>query len=222
MENETLLQQNTDSAVTEDNSLFKKVLKTVKTRKFLIIAVIIVAVMAFWFFFKGIFIAASVDGSFISRLSIIKELEKQSGQRAIDALITNKLIEREVKVKGISVPEDEVDQEIQKISTQVASQGGTLADALARQGMTEETLRKQILVQKQIEKLLADKIAVTDEEVAKYITDNKVPLPKGKDERALLNGQIKNQLKNEKLNQEANLLIAGLKSKAKIKYYVDY
>ena len=222
MEKETLLQQNTDSAVTEDNGLLKKVLKIVKTRKFLIIVVIVAAVAAFWFFFKGILIAASVDGSFISRLSIIKELEKQSGQRAIDSLITNKLIEHEVKAKGISVSEDEVDQEIQVISTRVASQGGTLADALARQGMTEETLRKQILVQKQVEKLLADKIAVTDEEVAKYIKDNKVPLPKSKDERTAFNEQIKNQLKNEKLNQEANLLIAGLKSKATIKYYVEY
>jgi len=211
-----------DSGSVENNGLFKKVLNRVRTRKFLITAIVIAAVAAALFFFKGIFIAASVDGSFISRLSIIKELEKQSGQRAVDSLITNKLIEHEVEAQGISVSEDEIDQEIQRISAQVTSQGGTLADALAGQGMTEEMLRKQILIRKQVEKLLADKIAVTDEEVAAYIKDNKVPLPKLKDERTALNDQIKNQFKNEKLNQEANLLITALKSKANIKYYVEY
>ncbi|MDP3697152.1 MAG: SurA N-terminal domain-containing protein [Candidatus Taylorbacteria bacterium] len=222
MENEILSQQDTESNSAENSGLLKKILNKIKTRKFLIIVIIVGAVVTVLFFFKGIFIAASVDGSFISRLSIIKELERQSGQRAVDSLITNKLIENEVKTKGISVSEDEVDQEIQKITVQVSSQGGTLAATLAMQGMTEEILRKQILIQKQVEKLLADKIAVTDEEVVEYIKDNKVPLPKGKDERTVLDEQIKNQLKNEKLNQEANLLIAGLKSKAKIKYYVDY
>jgi hypothetical protein len=86
--------------------------------------------------------------------------------------------------------------------------------------MTEESLRNQIRIQKQVEKLLADKLTVSDEEVEKYITDNKVTIPEGKE--AETKEQIKTQLSGDKLNQEADALITNLKSSAKIKYYVNY
>ena len=222
MENQTTSQQNTGSNNTGSSSLFKKIFNKVKTRKFIIIIISVVGAAAALFFLKGIFIAASVDGSFISRLSIIRELEKQSGKNALDAIITKKLIENEARVQEVLVSSDEIDQEIKKIEAQVAGQGGTLKDALTMRGMTEAVLRDQIRIQKQLEKMLVDKIAVADEEVQKSITDNKIPLPKDKDQQAVLKGQIKDQLKNQKLNQEASLFIANLKNKAKIKYYVNY
>ena len=71
-----------------------------------------------------------------------------------------------------------------------------------------------------IEKLLTDKINVTDEEVLQYIEDNKVSIPKGQE--ATLTDQIKSEIRNQKLNTEAQALITNLKSKAKIQRFVDY
>ena len=116
--------------------------------------------------------------------------------------------------------EDELNAELKKIEDQVTAQGGTLADALAQQGLTEEVLRKQVRLQIKVEKLLADKIAVTNEEVETFITENKLPLPTTDAEAA--REMVRDQLKDQKMQQGAQALVEGLRSSAKIKYYTNY
>lgn len=135
-------------------------------------------------------------------------------------MITEKLIQNEAKARNILVSADEINEKIKQIENQVTSQGNTLEKALALEKMSMDDLKRQITIQKDVEKLLADKINVTDEEVTKYITDNKITVPK--EQEASLIEQIKNQLKGQKLNSEAKTLIDGLKAKAKIRYFVNY
>ncbi len=180
----------------------------------------VILVLVVLFFAKGIFVAATVNGSPISRLSVISELEKRGGKSALDALISEKLIENEAAKKGVAVTDVEVDEEMEKIEAQITAQGSAFEEALAQQGLTEELLKEEIRIQQLMQKLLADKIAVTNEEVEKYITDNKVTLPKGEEQTA--REQIMEQLKDQKLNQEAQLFITNFRNSAKIKYYVNY
>ena len=183
------------------------------------IAVILIVVALF--FAKGIFVAATVNGSPISRLSVIQELEKQGGKQTLEAIIDKKLIETELSKQKVTATKDEVDAEIDKIKAQVTAQGGTLEMALAQQGMTEEKLREQITIQKKLEKLLADKVAVTEAEIDTYIKDSKATPPKDvkmEDFRK----QIGEQLKGQKFQQEAQKWVSDLTTSAKIKYYVNY
>ncbi len=183
------------------------------------IAVILIVVALF--FAKGIFVAATVNGSPISRLSVIQELEKQGGKQTLEAIIDKKLIETELSKQKVTATKDEVDAEIDKIKAQVTAQGGTLEMALAQQGMTEENLREQITIQKKLEKLLADKVAVTEAEIDTYIKDSKATPPKDvkmEDFRK----QIGEQLKGQKFQQEAQKWVSDLTASAKIKYYVTY
>lgn len=189
-----------------------------KKTKIILAAVLVLVGAAFYF--RGLVFAASVNGSFISRVSVIKELEKQGGKSVLDSLITQKLVENEISKQKITVSQDEISQEIKKIEQQVTSQGGTLKEVLSSRGMTESDLQKQIILQKQMEKLLADKATVTDEEVEKYIKDNKVTIPAGQE--AQTKDQIKNSLRGQKLSQAADAFISELKSKASINYYVNY
>ena len=62
--------------------------------------------------------------------------------------------------------------------------------------------KKQVIFQKEVEKLLGDKINVTDEEIEQYIKDNKISIPSGQE--ATARSQIKNNLRNQKLNTEAD------------------
>lgn len=205
----------------ENASVQKAETKTIKINvKTAVIIGGIVAVLLMGFFARGLVIAATVNGSPISRLSVIEELEKQGGKSALDSLITQKLIENEAKKQNIAVSEEELNAEMQKIETQVTAQGGTLEQALAQQGMTVESLRNQVRVQQQMQKLLGDAVTVTDEEVQKYITDSKVTIPAG--EEAAAKEQIRDQIRDQKLNQEAQVFITNLRNDAKIKYYVNY
>ena len=197
---------------------FKKSIQ-INTRTAIIIAiVIIIGVLAY--IYKGVFIAATVDGSPIMRLTIIQKLEKTSGKNLLDSLINEKLIQNEVRAKNIIVSDDEINSQTKTIESQIATQGGTLDAALAEAGMSMDDLKKQIMAQKEIEKLLADKINVTDEEVAQYIRDNKVSIPQGQE--ATIVDQIKSEMRNQKISTEAQTLITNLKSKAKIQRFVNY
>ena len=185
------------------------------------IGLAVILVVAALFFAKGIFVAATVNGSPISRLLVIQELEKQGGKQALEDIIDKKLIETELNKQKVTVNKEEVDAEIEKIKTQVASQGGTLEMALAKQGMTEEKLREQITIQKKLEKLLADKVVVTETEIDTYIKDSKATPPKDvkmEDFRK----QVGDQLKQQKFQQEAQKWVSDLTASAKIKYYVNY
>jgi len=186
----------------------------------IIILIIIIAIGALVYVNKGLFIAATVNGSPISRLTIIQKLEKASGKSLLDSLITEKLIQDEASAKKFVISNEEINGEIKKIEDQVTAQGGTLDAALAAQGMSMDDLKTRIILQKEMEKLLADKINVTDAEVAQYITDNKVSVPSGQE--AAINDQIRSELSSQKLNNEAQALITDLKSKAKIQYFVNY
>lgn len=187
----------------------------------LLVAIIGVALSAlFYFKFKGVVVAATVNGSPITRLSIVQELEKQGGKSVLESVITEKLIEGEAKKKGVTVSEDEVNQEMKTIEENVTKQGGTLVAALAQQGMTLESLKAQMKTQKMVEKILADKTQVTDEEVTAFLTANKMPTEEGQE--APSKDQIKKQLTQQKFQKEAQAWVESLKKDAKINYYVNY
>ncbi|PIQ69576.1 MAG: hypothetical protein COY22_00740 [Candidatus Tagabacteria bacterium CG_4_10_14_0_2_um_filter_40_13] len=191
----------------------------ISTKTAIIIAVIII-LAALVYYYKGLFIAATINGSPITRLAVIKELEKASGKQALDSLITKKLINNEAIKKGISITSEEVDAEIKTIEDQIKAQGQTLEQALATKNMKLEDLKQQILTRKTLEKILADKLQVTEDEITKFITDNNVAIPQGQEEA--YRTQIIAQLKQQKLNTEAETLITSLRSGATIKYFTNY
>jgi len=180
----------------------------------------VIVLLALIFVGKGLFIAATVNGSPISRLSVISELEKNSGKAALESLIVEKLINKEADKKDIKVSDDEINAEISKAETQIKAQGGTLDEALASQGMTLEILKKQIAIQKKLEALLADKVQVTDADITKFIADNKINIPKG--EEVSYNEQIIGSIKQQKLSAESKLLVESLKAENTIRYFVSY
>jgi len=113
-----------------------------------------------------------------------------------------------------------VDAEIKTIEDQIKAQGQTLEQALATKNMKLEDLKQQILTRKTLEKILADKLQVTEDEITKFITDNNVAIPQGQEEA--YRTQIIAQLKQQKLNTEAETLITSLRSGATIKYFTNY
>jgi hypothetical protein len=188
------------------------------TATIIIAVVIVVGVIAY--FNKGLFIAATVNGSPVSRFAVIGKLEKTSGKDILDSLITKKLIANELDKKKVTVTNEEVDASIKKIEDQVVAQGGTLAEALAAQSMTANDLRDQITINLRMEKLLSEKAQVSSDEISKYIKDNKLTVPKGQE--TVFNEQIKNQLKSAKLDQAAQEWIDSLHAQASIKYFMNY
>lgn len=189
--------------------------------KYIVIIIVIVLVAVALYFMKGMVIAATVNGSPISRLSVIRESEKQAGKGALDFLVVKKLIGEEVKAKNIAVSDDEIKGKRGEIEANVSAQGQTLAAFLETQGLTETELDEQIVLQRQVEKLVADKVAVSDADIDAYIAENKITFPAGSDANAEKQ-KIKDFLMGQKQNEEIQAYVESLREKATINYFVEY
>lgn len=182
-----------------------------------VIGLVIIAALLWHFTTR----AATVNGSSISRLTVIQELETESGEAMLDALVTKKLIAQKAAEAGIKVEEGEIDETVKTLEERIAAQGSTLEVALTQQGITLEKFREQITLQKALEKLLGDKVAVSDEEVKQYLESTKMTPPEGVSE-ADFHAQVKEQLVSQKLGAAAQEWIAEQKKNAAIKYFVPY
>jgi foldase protein PrsA len=209
-----------DNIETEVSKRFIKI-KLNKKLAWILAAVIIIAVLVgLAVYFKSVFVAAMVNNRPISRLAVIKELEKQGGKNVLDTMIDNRLIQDEAKAKNITVTDDDVNKEIATYETRVQAQGSTLDQALTQAGLTRADLKERVLVQLRLEKLLGDQINVSDLEVDQYIKDNSVPIAEGQE--AATKDQVRMQLKQNKLNSTAPAYINNLRTAAKIKTFVTY
>ena len=190
------------------------------TRGKIALLVGIIAVAGLGYYYRGFFVAASVNGEFISRFSVIRELEKRSGKAALEGLVVENLILAEIEKNGVAVGNEEIDAEVKKLEEQMAATGQNLDTLLAQEGSTRDDMKKQISIRKGVEKLLSDKLAVSDTEIDEYIKTNSVPVPKeGIPE---FREQIKGQLRGQKFNTEASAWLEALKSNSSIKYFTSY
>ena len=198
----------------------KTPLAKLMNKKNLITLLVVVLVIGITYSYKGLLVAATVNGSPISRLSVVQALEKSSGKQALNTLVTRKIIANEVRKNKITVSDEELNAGIKEIRDRIAAQGSTLEQVLESQGITVADFEKNQRIQIEVEKLLGDKIAVTDEEVDQYIKTNNLEIPKDQIENAYM--QIRGQLKSEKLNTEGEKLVNSLRGAAQISYFVKY
>lgn len=185
-----------------------------------LLTVAVPLILGFLYFYKDDSVAATVNGSPVSRNSIVEELERKSGKQLLDTKINYTLIDQEAKNKGITIDESELAGEINVVNSQMTSMGSNLQEQLLQQGMTEQDLKDQLTRHLRIEKLLADKLQVTQEEINTYITKNKVTIAPGKETET--RAQIEQQIKEDKVNELTGPYLAELRAKAKIEYYVNY
>ncbi len=180
-----------------------------------------VLIIVAFLFTRGYIVAATVNGTPISRLAIVSELEKQGGKQALEAAIQQQLLQNALQEKDISIEDSVVDEEIKLIEENVKSQGGSLEAALEQQSMTLDILREQIKSQKGIELAIADKLTVTDEEVASYAKTAGIEKPAEMSE-VEFSEAIKEQLKQQKFQTEAAAWVQSLTDSANITYYISY
>lgn len=181
----------------------------------------ILALALVLYYYRSLFIAASVNGKPISRMRIINELERRNGAQVIDSFITETLIFQEASKAGIKVTQDDVNAEITQIEQSLSEQGQTLDDILAFQGLSRSDFEGQVRLQVAVEKLLADRIQVTDEEIDNYIEENGDFLPEsseGVDRREV----ARQQLEQQKLSQEFQTWMQEVRENSNINYFVDY
>ncbi len=185
------------------------------------VPLIIIIIFGILYYFKGLFIVAIVNGNPISRISLIRELERRDGKQVLSSLVAQELILQEAKKKNVNVDKKEIDDETKKAEAGLAKQGQNLDQALAIQGLTRKDFIKQLEIEKLVEKIFAKEIQVSDKEVSDYVEQNKTTIPaemKLEDVRSA----VKKQLEQQKLSVKVQPWLQNLQKNAKINYFVNY
>ena len=199
----------------------KTKVQTVQLRRsYVALIIIIVLLGAAIYYFRGLFVAAVVNGQPISRLEVVQQAEKQSGKQTLDTLVRDALIEQEAKKENVTVSDKEVNDEIATLQNNLKKQGQTLDQVLATQGMSQDDLRRLIRLDKLVQKMVGISVLVSDKEVNDYINKNKDNLPNT--DEATLKKQVKAQLTQTKTNVAVQSWLAGLQQKANIVFFVQY
>ena len=132
-------------------------------------------------------IVASVDGEPVTLFELNQYVSKQrtlapsapmpSEKDALQALITEKLLAREIVAKGIQVRDPDIDRYIDHIKQQNRLEEGQLEQALAAQGMDYGKYREQVRGEIQKVQLLnreiRGKVNVSPEDVHRYYEAHK-------------------------------------------------
>ncbi len=185
------------------------------------IIIVLVILLGIAYFFRGLFVAAIVNGQPITHLALVQELEKQGGKQTLNSLVTKALILQEAQKKNVTVSDKEINDEIKKINDSLAKQGQRLDQLLVSRNMTKADLIDQIKTQKLVEKMLGSDIQVSDKEVDAYIQANKESFPEGSISAEMKNN-VKDQIKQQKLSQKFQAWLAELQKNANIIYFVNF
>jgi peptidyl-prolyl cis-trans isomerase SurA len=132
-------------------------------------------------------IVASVDGEPITLYELNKFIKDKSAQvpnmrtisdkDALQALITEKLVQREIIARGIHIRDEDVDRYIERIKQQNHIDDDQLREALKQQGLDYDKYRQQI--REEIEKVqlinkeIRGKVTVSPEDVTRYYEAHK-------------------------------------------------
>lgn len=140
---------------------------------------------------------AVVNGERIPRSAYDKLIATSgNGQQALNQLINQTLLAQDAARHHVTVSPDELDAELQKQKAGFASDS-EYRQALAQAHLTEPELREQLKYQVLLNKLVLDKVTVSDSEIQQEYNQNKDTTYQGK-----TLDQVKDEIKQDLLQQK--------------------
>lgn len=180
---------------------------------------VVITLFTVFYLYKDSFIAASVNGKPITRIQVIRDLEKRAGEQALDSIITKTLINQKSREDKVTISNEQLSTELEKIKSSLLAQGQSFEQFLALQGYKEKDFYDELELRLKLEALLQDKIAVTEKEIDDYIEDNSSFFTEEQKTQPNFRDSIKDQLKNQKLSAQIQPFIEELRTTAKIEYF---
>lgn len=169
--------------------------------------------------YRGLFIAGFVNNQVITRFELNKALAERYGAQVFEEMANDRLLAAEIKKQNITVTQDEVKAELDKITKEYGSEENLNA-ALAQYGLTLEKAKQSIEKNLAFKKLVEmnGKIEITDEAVTKYFNDNKTMYQGKKIEE--VKDSIKEMLYQQELYQKSQEIFGNIRQSAKVNSYL--
>ncbi|MEI2664145.1 peptidylprolyl isomerase [Rossellomorea sp. LJF3] len=117
-------------------------------------------------------VVAKVGSESISKDDLYSTLVNQYGDGALDTLIAEKIVKLESEKKDLTVKDSEIKKELENIKGQYDSEEA-FKEALASSGADLDSVKENIKTYLLTEKLLKDRVKITDDQIKEYFEANK-------------------------------------------------
>jgi len=119
-------------------------------------------------------VVATVNGEEINRDELFEAMYAQGGREVLDQVITRKLITQLAEDKGISVSEDELEEEIQNIIDESFQGAEEQFEMILEQyGISMEAFREDARLNLLVRKLAMEEIDISEEAAEQFFEENR-------------------------------------------------
>ena len=115
---------------------------------------------------------ATVGGKSITKQELVDQLLKNYGAQALRTQMLRIAVEEEAEAKGIEITDEEVDQELRRMSEDYGSEEQFYAQVREQLGMDKEEVRKDAKYRLQLEQLAISQVNVPEADIDRYIEDH--------------------------------------------------
>ncbi len=169
--------------------------------------------------YRNLIVVGMVNNTPITRFELNRVMSDKYGKQVLEELINEKLLASEIVKQGVTVSDEEVKAEVDKITQEYGSEEN-FKSALEQYGLTldkaKESIKKNLGFKKLVEK--NSKIEVTDEAIKKYFDDNKTIYAGKKLEE--VKESIKDNLYQQELYQKSQEIFTGVRQSAKVNSFL--
>ncbi len=119
-------------------------------------------------------VVATVNGEEITRDELFEAMYAQGGREVLDQVITRKLITQLAEEEGISVSEDELEEEIMNIIDESFQGAEEQFEMILEQyGISMDAFREDARLNLLVRKLAMEEIDISEEEAEEYFEENR-------------------------------------------------
>jgi foldase protein PrsA len=116
-------------------------------------------------------VVARVGPEVITKDELYNFMVQQTGQEALDNLVVKKIIELEAEDQNIEVTAEEIDKEVEELAEYYGGKDA-MTQTLAMYNINLDQVREDVTVNIKLEKLLSQRIEITDQEVQEHFQVN--------------------------------------------------
>lgn len=128
-------------------------------------------------------VVARVNGEDITKDDLYELMVKQSGEQALDALITQKMIELEAESENMVVSDEDIEKELEKYYEYYDGKEGFI-QTIEASGYTLEEVKKDVVITIKTKMLLKPRITISAEEMKTYFDENTESFSQAKEVKA--------------------------------------
>lgn len=171
-------------------------------------------------YYQGIVSPLYINGEPITLREIVRVWRKTDKNEAFNRLVAQKIILYEAKKRSITVPAYKVNEEMTKISQDLALQGRTVGDLLIDREITFDEFRTNVTTTLLIYELLGKNAVITDKDIDDYLKSHDLYF-EGTDKDAV-EENVKHYLLNDATSKEYESWIREAKASSKVRYIINY